>query len=295
MTKELKAEKKETSTLHLRSRAALASRARRAGSQPASLASNASPGRKGLEIHRWLKGLLRSGGHVGHRPLRLSLSRLGHPDTLSCLSGERGGGAITNPLITFKQTAKGLLLAASVLRQKGHVLVIDTRGETSPLGGLIERHNRGIPTSLSFSGDRWVGGTLTNWASISRMVCRSAQISSNFEAFLKRDRIHVPRYEKMRQAYPGFLKTQSGAVHLRLKRHPDLLFFTNPNENRHVIQEARTLNIPVMALVDSNTDLTHITVPIPVNSNASLWSNKIVSTLIDLAESLSASQGDVCP
>ncbi len=268
MINQLKTENKKTFTPRLKSRIASSSRS------------------KILEIHRWLKDFLRSGGHVGHRPLKLSLSRLGYSDTFSSLRGKRDGGAVINPLITFKQTAKGLLLAASVLRQKGHVLVIDTRGETSPLSGLIERHNRKILTSLSFSGDRWVGGTLTNWVSISRMICRSAQISSNFEAFLKRNRIHVPRYEKMRQAYPGFLKTQAGDVHLRLKRHPDLLFFTNPNENKHVIQEAQTLKIPVMALVDSNTDLTHIAVPIPVNSNASLWSNKIISTLIDLAKSL---------
>lgn len=234
----------------------------------------------------WLKHLIQSGGHLGHRPLNLSLSRVCYPAISNSLIGERGKGAVINPSITLKQTAKCLFLAASVLRRKGQILVIDTRGETSPTNGLIESCNGKIPPSLSFSGNRWVGGSLTNWGSISKMICRSAQISRKFEAFLKANRIHLPRYEKIREAYPGFLTLSASGVELRLTRQPDLLFVTNPNENRHVIEEARTLKIPVVALVDSNTDLSHITVPIPVNSNPMFWSNHIITILIDLAASL---------
>jgi small subunit ribosomal protein S2 len=237
----------------------------------------------------WLKRLIQSGGHIGHRPLKLSLSRACYPAMSNSLIGERGKGAVINPSITLKQTAKGLFLAASVLRQKGHILVIDTRGETSPMKSLIENCNRKIPPSLSFSGNRWIGGSLTNWGSISQMICRSAQISRKFEAFLKANRIHLPRYEKIKQAYPGFLMLGEGGVQLRLTRHPDLLFVINPNENRHVIEEAKTLKIPVVALVDSNTNLSRITVPVPVNSNPMLWSNYVVTTLIDVATSLSPS------
>lgn len=234
----------------------------------------------------WLKRLLQSGGHVGHRPLKVSLSRGRYPAMSNSLVGERGKGAVTNPSVTMEQTAKGLFVAASVLRQKGHILVVDTRGETSPMKGLIEGCNRNIPPLLSFSGNRWVGGSLTNWGSISKMIGRSAQISRKFEFFLKTNRIHLPRYEKIKQAYPGFLKFGGSGVQLRLNRPPVLLFVANPNENRHVIEEARTLRIPVVALVDSNTDLSHITVPIPVNSNPMIWSNNIITILIDLATSL---------
>lgn len=238
----------------------------------------------------WYKRLVQSGGHIGHRPLKLSLSRVCYPAISSSLIGERGDGAVINPSITLEQTAKGLFLAASVLRQNGHILVIDTRGETSPTKGLIENCNRKIPPFLSFSGNRWVGGSLTNWGSISQMIRRSAQISHRFEAFLKANRIHLPRYDKIRQAYPGFLASGRGGVQLRLTGQPDLLVVVNPNENRHVVEEAKTLKIPVVALVDSNTNLSHITVPIPVNPNPMLWSNHIVTTLIDVATSLSSRQ-----
>ena len=237
----------------------------------------------------WLKRLIQSGGHVGHRPLNLSLSRVRYPAMSNSLIGERGQGAVTNASLTLQQTAKGLYLAASVLRQRGHILVVDTRGEISPTNGLIESCKREISSSLSFSGNRWVGGSLTNWGSTSKMISRFAQISSRFEAFLKANRIHSPRYEKTKQAYPGFLMLKGGRLQLRLTRQPDLLFIINPNENRHVIEEARMLKIPVVALVDSNTQLSHVTVPIPVNPNPTLWSNQIVRILIDLATSLSSS------
>ena len=235
----------------------------------------------------WLKRLIQSSGHLGHRPLKISLSRICYPAASSLLIGERGRGAVLNPSITLEQTAKGLFLGASVLRRKGKILIIDTRGEISSMDGLIERYNRKIPVSLSFSGNRWVGGSLTNWSSISEMIGRSAQISHKFQAFLERNRIHLPRYEKMKQAYPGFLHSTRNGTQLRFTRQPDLLLIINPNENRHVIEEAGTLKIPVVALVDSNTDLSNITIPIPINYNAPLWSNAIVNILIDLATSLS--------
>lgn len=235
----------------------------------------------------WLKRLIQSSGHLGHRPLKLSVSRICYPAASSLLIGERGRGAVLDPSTTLEQTAKGLFLGASLLRRKGKILIIDTRGEVSPIGGLIEKYNRKIPASLSFSGDRWVGGSLTNWSFISEMIGRSAQISHKFQAFLEKNRIHLPRYEKMKQAYPGFLHSTRNGTQLRLTRQPDLLLIINPNENRHVIEEARTLKIPVVALVDSNTDLSNITIPIPINYNAPLWSNAIVNILIDLATSLS--------
>jgi small subunit ribosomal protein S2 len=234
-----------------------------------------------------LKRFIQSSGHLGHRPLKLSLSRVCYPAASTLLIGERGTGAIINPSVTLQQTAKGLFLGASLLRQKGKILIIDTRGEISPIGSLIEKHNSKIPSFLSFSGNRWVGGSLTNWSSISEMIGRSAQIKTKFQGFLEKTRILLPRYEKMKQAYPGFLHSIKSGAEMRLIRHPDLLFLINPNENRHVIEEARTLKIPVIALVDSNTDLSDITIPIPVNYNSQFWSNAIVNILIDLATSLS--------
>jgi len=234
-----------------------------------------------------LKDLFKSGGHVGHRPLKLPLSRFWYPPTSRYLIGDRNKMGIINPIVTTEQTAKGLYMAASILSKKGHILVIDTRGEISPLTSLLENNSNKIPSLLSFSGDRWLGGTLTNWDSISKMIRRCAQISKKFDKFLTENRIHLPRYEKMRQAYPGFLKIQRREINLRLKGRPDLLLIINPNENRHIVEEAKRLSIPVVGFVDSNTDSTHLTVAIPINGNCAIWSNNFITTLINLTTCLS--------
>ena len=230
----------------------------------------------------WLKAFLKDGGHMGHKPLKLPISRFWYPDIGNFIIGDRNMVALINSPITLKQVIKGLYLSSTVLRRQGHILIIDSRGETSSLPGLVKSSNYKIPAALSFSGSRWMGGSLTNWDSISIMVRRCAQISKQFDGFLAHNRIHIPRYEKMREAYPGFIKTS-----LCFKRGPDLLWVINPTENRHIIQEANRLNIPIIALVDSNTDLSNITIPIPINTNTLFQSNKLITTLLTLSNSLS--------
>ena len=237
----------------------------------------------------WLKTFLKDGGHMGHKPLKLPISRLWHPHIGNFIIGDRNMVALINSPLTLKQAIKGLYLSAAVLRRQGHILIIDTRGETSSLPGLVKSSNDKIPTTLSFSGSRWMGGSLTNWDSISIMVRRYAQISKQFDGFLAHNRIHIPRYEKMREAYPGFIKTS-----LCFKRRPDLLWLINPTENRHIIQEANRLNIPTIALVDSNTDLSNISISIPINTNTLFQSNKLITTLLTLSNSFSTNDRKSC-
>ncbi len=237
----------------------------------------------------WLKAFLKDGGHMGHKPLKLPISRLWYPHMGNFIIGDRNKVALINSPLTLKQAIKGLYLSSTVLRRQGHILIIDTRGETSSLSGLVKSSNYKIPAALSFSGSRWMGVSLTNWDSISIMVRRCAQISKQFDGFLAHNRIHIPRYEKMREAYPGFIKTS-----LCFKRSPDLLWVINPTENRHIIQEANRLNIPIIGLVDSNTDLSNITIPIPIKTNTLFQSNKLITTLLTLSNSLSTDNRKLC-
>jgi hypothetical protein len=87
----------------------------------------------------------------------------------------------------------------------------------------------------------------------------------------------------MKASYPGFLGKGKGDVRVRLKKNPDLVFVVNPNESRHIIREADALKIPVIALVDSNTNLEGIKIPIPVNYDTTHWVYHCVNTLVRLA------------
>jgi small subunit ribosomal protein S2 len=233
----------------------------------------------------WLKPTLNHGSHVGHKTAKLLTSRAWVPPIGVYLVGNRDKVAAIDSHLTLEGAAKGLYLAAAILRRGGHVLVIDTRVEASSLPNLIEISNYRIPVSLSFSGSHWVGGSLTT-----------------------RNRIHIPRYEKMRHAFPGFIKSNhlfqktGGSLftlagkgenllnfhdaQLRFKRRPDLLWILNPNENRHIIEEAERLSIPTVGMVDSNTDLSNITVAIPVNTDSLLWPGKVTTILLSLSKCL---------
>ena len=269
----------------------------------------------------WLTPIFNYGGHLGHKSTKVPISRAWLPPMGDYLVGNRNRVAVINSHLALERAAKGLYLSATVLRRKGHILVVDTRGEASPLPNLIENSNHRIPTSISFSGPRWIGGTLTNWTSISVMVRRCAQISKQFDSIVTQNRTHIPRYEKMRDAFPGFIKTsclyngkkqvldplkKTGKLffpeteekadedlfkfhkaRLRFKRRPDLLWILNPNENRHVIEEAERLSIPTIGIVDSNTDLSSVTVSIPANDNGSFLVNRLITILITLSEASS--------
>ena len=289
----------------------------------------------------WLTPIFNYSGHLGHKSTKVPISRAWLPPMGDYLVGNRNRVAVINSHLALERASKGLYLSATVLRKKGHILVVDTRGETSPLPNLIENSSHDIPTSISFSGPRWMGGSLTNWASISVMVRRCAQISKQFDDIITQNRTHIPRYEKMRNAFPGFIKTSrpngghkwvsdpldgGGFVghpwpskgrptnpfmkaeklflpgvrekeaenfpkfhqaRLRFKRRPDLLWILNPNENRHVIEEAKRLSIPTIGIVDSNTDLSSLNVSIPANDNGSFLVNQLLTILITLSKTSS--------
>lgn len=150
--------------------------------------------------------LIKRGGHIGHNAASTLQPRLRHPQSLQLLLGKRGRGDVACLPMSVDQAARGLYLVARVLQYGGHVLLVDTRGETSPLQRFIEARASFLPPSFSFGGQHWVGGTLTNWNSISKTVFRCAQISNQFDSFLVNNRVHLPRYEKMRKSYLGFLQ-----------------------------------------------------------------------------------------
>jgi small subunit ribosomal protein S2 len=204
-----------------------------------------------------------------------------------------------NTSLTIEETAKGLFLAAKILRNGGRLLIVDTRGDISPFLKVIENKVDMIPSAISFSGCRWVGGTVSNWKKISRAVSCYVKILPLLNTyFLYNERV-TSRYRKMIDAYPGFLedkeekliprlynfkiKKKWGHKKIRFTRHPDLIFIVNPNDSRHIIDEANGLKIPVIALVDSDSNLDGIKIPIPVNYDTTFWVYHCINTLIRLA------------
>ena len=253
-----------------------------------------------LKDFLWSKKIVKTAGHVGRASYKLPTPHLRYSFIDRFLLGTRNNLMFLNTSLTIEETAKGLFLAAKILRNRGRLLIVDTRGDTPPFLGLIENKLHMIPSAISFSGCRWVGGTVSNWKKISRTVSSYIKMLPQLETFFSgRERIHS-RYRKMIDAYPGFLdekeekiiprlynfkrKKKWGRKKIRFTKHPDLIFVVNPFDSRHIIDEANGLKIPVIALVDSDCNLDGINIPIPVNNDTMFWVYHCINTLIRLAD-----------
>ena len=247
----------------------------------------------------WSKKIVKTVGHVGRASYKLPTPHLRYSFIDRFLLGTRNNLMFLNTSLTIEETAKGLFLAAKILRNGGRLLIVDTRGFESPFLEIIEEKVHPIPSAISFSGHRWVGGTVSNWRIISRAVSYYIKNLSRFNILASSPERVISRLRKMIDAYPGFIdekeekiiprlynfkrKKKWGRKKIRFTRHPDLIFVVNPHDSRHIIDEARGLKIPVIALVDSDTNLDGINIPIPVNNETMYWVYHCINTLIRLA------------
>ena len=132
---------------------------------------------------------------------------------------------------------------------------------------------------LSYSNEKWIGGLLTNWNQISKNIHIFAKFSKNLNNFVIENNINFPQYKKMNKTLKGFFKytgKENKTIAAKTKKHyflafkkkPDLIFLINPSHNKNIINEAIRLNIPIIAVTDTNNSLSGITLPIPSNNNS---------------------------
>ena len=216
---------------------------------------------KAISSAIFYKDYTKAKAHIAHKSLNIVSKKRSHPYSVSFLLGCKNKHVIINPLHTLEKFVKSLYIIAFFLKNKKTLLIVNTNPE---YGNLIEnfyRSNFLINYSVCYCNEKWVGGFLTNWKQVQRSIQTFTAFSERFETFLLQNNINFPRYKKMSMSFQGLKKDD-------LKKRPDLIFLINPNENRHVVEEAVSLNIPVVAITDSNTNLLGISYPIPGNSNS---------------------------
>jgi len=222
---------------------------------------NKSCGNREPFYNEFLKG----GSHLGHKPFKISTQRGFDPLMTPYLLGEIYQVSIINSYKTRALLLKAFYIIFSTIKSGGHILIVNTNPEFYPFF-----YNRSSTPFLSYIGFKWINGILTNSQQISKSILNFQRFSLYFDRFLIKNNISFPRYKKLKEWVPGLLpngKTKKLIPEQTIKK-PDLIFLINPNQNNNVLTEARAGNIPVIALTDSNTDLSHITYPIPVNNNS---------------------------
>ncbi|MCE2951333.1 MAG: 30S ribosomal protein S2 [Alphaproteobacteria bacterium] len=200
-----------------------------------------------------MRDLLQAGVHFGHHPRRWN------PKMAPYLFGERNSVHIINLEKTYPLLKQGLQAIKDVVASGGRVLVVGTKRQASDV--VAQEAAR---CSQYYVNHRWLGGMLTNWKTVSHSIHRlkdlSKQLEEGAEGLTKKELLQLTReHEKLNRSLGGI--QNMGGV-------PDILFVIDTNKEKLAIQEANKLGIPVVGILDSNSDPAGITYPVPGNDDA---------------------------
>ncbi len=206
-----------------------------------------------------MRQLLEAGVHFGHQ------TRRWNPKMAPFLFGVRNGVHIIDLQQTVPMLDRALQAARDVCAGGGRVLFVGTKRQAQePIAEAAKRCGQ------YFVNHRWLGGMLTNWKTISNSIKRLKEIDERLAGdqpggaasggLTKKELLFMTRERDKLERSLGGIKEMGGL--------PDLLFVIDTNKEAIAVEEARRLNIPVIAVLDSNSDPKGVTYPIPGNDDA---------------------------
>ncbi len=234
-----------------------------------------------------MKQLLEAGVHFGHH------TRRWNPKMAEYIFTERNGVYI----IDLQKTVKKIEEAYDFVRQLAEdgetVLFVGTKKQAQD--SIREEAER---VGMFYVNARWLGGMLTNFTTIKTRIDRLAQLrkmeeDGTFDLLPKKEVIKLNLEIERLEKYLGGIKN--------MKKLPGALFIVDPRKERNAVAEARKLNIPIVAIVDTNCDPDEIDYPIPGNDDAIRGVRLISATIANAilegkqGEQLSDSAEDAAP
>jgi small subunit ribosomal protein S2 len=200
-----------------------------------------------------LRQLLEAGVHFGHQTHRWN-PRMG-----PYIYGSRNGIHIIDLTQTVPLLDAALQAVRETVSKGGRILFVGTKRQASK--AIAETAER---SAQYYMNHRWLGGTLTNWKTVSNSISRLKSIDEKLDAgaegLTKKERLGLEREQEKLQKSLGGIREMGGV--------PDLLFVIDTNKEELAILEARKLGIPVIAVLDSNSSPDGIDYPIPGNDDA---------------------------
>jgi small subunit ribosomal protein S2 len=216
-----------------------------------------------------MRALLETGVHFGHR------TRRWNPKMKPYIFTERNGIHILDLQQTLLMIEDAYSAIRDTVAQGGEVLFVGTKRQAQDTIAY-EAARAGQP----YVNERWLGGTLTNWQTIRQRIdyldkLERRQEEGEFDLLKKRERLRVEReIEKLNLRLGGIRK---------MKDLPELLFVVDTNHEETAVREANILNIPVIGIVDTNSDPDDIDYLIPSNDDAIRAIKLICSKMADAA------------
>jgi len=227
-----------------------------------------------------MRQLLEAGAHFGHQ------TRRWNPKMRPYLFGVRNGIHIIDLQQTVPMLHRALEAIRATTAEGGRILFVGTKRQAAEL--IAEAAKR---CGQYYVNHRWLGGMLTNWKTISNSIRRlrelDEQLAQENIGLTKKELLNLTRERDKLERALGGIKEMGGL--------PDMLFVIDTNKEAIAVQEANRLNIPVVAIVDSNCDPTGIKYPIPGNDDAlraiQLYCDLVSSAVLEGLQAEMAAQG----
>ena len=217
-----------------------------------------------------IKQLLEAGVHLGHKTLRWN------PKMKKYIFGEKNSIHIIDLTQTVEFIKNALVQVHKVISSGGKLLVVSTKKQASEQISELAKE-----TGQYFVNYRWLGGMLTNWNTIQNSIKRlkklEDQLSKENLGFTKKE---ILKFGKEREK----LNRSLGGI-VEMRKTPDLIFVIDTNVESLAVAEAKKLGIPIIAVLDTNSDPTGIDFPIPGNDDSTKSIRIIVDVVLDAIQS----------
>lgn len=216
-----------------------------------------------------LRQLLEAGVHYGH------VTRKWNPKMAPYIFGKRNGIHILDLEQTVPMLERALEVVKDVVSNYGRILFVGTKAQAAE-----KVKEAATKCGQYYVNHRWLGGTLTNWKTISNSIKRMKALEEQIEkpvGLTKKEILNLKREcEKLELALGG-IRDMGGT--------PDLIIVIDTIREAIAVKEAQKLGIPVIAIIDSNSDPDGITYPIPGNDDATrsinLYCNLFTAAILD--------------
>ena len=211
-----------------------------------------------------MRQLLEAGVHFGHQTQRWN------PKMQEYIYGSRNGIHIMDLTQTVPMLDAALNVIRETVAKGGRVLFVGTKRQAqAPIKDAAEK------SAQFYMNHRWLGGTLTNWETISKRIAKLREIDEaserGFAGLTKKERLGMERIQGKLEASLGGIREMGGV--------PDLIFIIDVNKEDLAIAEANKLGIPVVAVVDTNCSPAGVDYVIPGNDDAA----RAIALYTDLA------------
>ena len=222
-----------------------------------------------------LKELVEAGVHFGHKSQRWN------PKMSKYIHSTRENIHIINLNFTVQMMGEALSVIDNVVSKGGKILFVATKKQAA--NKIADLANE---TNQYFVNHRWLGGMLTNWSTITKSIKKMKELeilkSNPDNEFTKKEVLKISnQYEKLVKSLRGISE---------MKKSPDLIFIIDTKLEHIAVSEANLLNIPIIAIVDTNCDPDKIDYPIPGNDDSrrsiDLYCSLIRETIISSNEKI---------